>query len=105
MAVGTFQGAHEGALLCPALPALVLFFDGEFVGLVVTNTGAHLVIHACHCRPLHGATLPLRRADFSRRLRIAAQRLCMRVPGTSSSPDFAVAKSGSNVPTEQGAQS
>src|SRR5262245_62443133 len=49
--VGAFQRAHEGALLGPALPLLVLLLLGIFVGLVVTNARPYLIVHARHCGP------------------------------------------------------
>src|SRR5262249_44241385 len=49
--VGAFQRAHEGALLVPALPLLVLLLLGIFVGLVVTNARPYLIVHARHCGP------------------------------------------------------
>ena len=48
MAIGAFERPHEGALLCPALPFLVLLLLGVFVGLVVTDARPGLLVHACH---------------------------------------------------------
>src|SRR5262249_53435765 len=48
MAVGALECAHEGALLRPALPFLVLLLLGILVGLVVTDARPRLLVHACH---------------------------------------------------------
>ena len=48
VAVRAFQRPHEGALLCPALPLLVLLLLGIFVRLVVADAWPHLFVHACH---------------------------------------------------------
>src|SRR5262249_23492947 len=46
MAVGTFERAHEGALLRPAVPLLVLLFHLHRIGLVVAD--ARGLDNACH---------------------------------------------------------
>ena len=48
MAVGAFERAHEGALLGPALPLVVLLLLGVFVGLVVADARPYLFVHPCH---------------------------------------------------------
>src|SRR5262249_42469175 len=69
VAVGAFEGAHEGALLRPALPALVLLLLGELVGLVVADARPRLLVHPRHS----GASLGLVLAHCS-----AAGHSCRR---------------------------
>src|SRR5215471_2346019 len=48
MAIGAFQRPHEGALLRPALPLLVLLLLGVLVGLVVSDARPRLLVHPRH---------------------------------------------------------
>src|SRR5262249_21966767 len=48
MAISAFERAHEGALLGPALPPLVLLLFGKFVGLVMPDARPRLVVHPRH---------------------------------------------------------
>src|SRR5262249_47253032 len=49
--VGAFQRAHEGALLGPALPLLVLLLLGIFVSVVATNARPYLIVQRRHSWP------------------------------------------------------
>src|SRR5262245_18381244 len=48
VAIGAFQRPHEGALLRPALPLLVLLLLGKLARLVMTDARPRLLVHARH---------------------------------------------------------